>query len=117
MPTVADFTNFSDTSFDLQLGANNILTSNIPDRPQSGEGALLTWNVRREGAGSVSYLIRVNNNDQTSYTVSETNWHSVQEVVSTGDLELGDNTVEFLVTDGTGRLSIGDVTLFYRKNV
>ena len=119
MPRVADFVTFSDKPFDLQLGSDidETLTEIIEEQPQSGEGGLLTWNVRREGSGSVSYQIRVNNDNQTSYTVSETNWHSVQEVISTSDLKQGENTVEFIVTSGTGRLSIGDVTLFYRKNI
>ena len=122
MPVAADFVTFSDGSFDLGGGVgadiDRTLTENIGEAPRSGEGGLLTWNVRREGSGSVSYDVILNGGSrQAGYTVSETNWHSVQEVVSTGKINQGGNAVEFRVTGGSGRLSIGDVTLWYRKNV
>ena len=116
MPVVADFITFSDVSFDLELGgtSSQTLNENITEQPRLGEGALLLWNVRREGTGSVSYNIRVNNGNARSFTVSETNWHSVHEVIQTNDLNQGDNNIFITVTGGTGRLSVGDVTILYR---
>ena len=122
MPRAADFVTFSDFSFDLGGGVgadiDRTLHETIDETPQFGEGGLLTWNVRREGSGSVSYDVFVNGGSrQVGYTVSEQDWHSVQEVISTGKINEGANSVEFRVTGGSGRLSIGDVTLWYRKNV
>jgi hypothetical protein len=119
MPIAADFVTFSDFSFDLSIGQDidRTLSENIPEAPRSGEGALLTWNVRREGSGSVQYEVVVNNGSAQSFSVSGTDWHSLQEVIGTGRIQQGNNTVTYRVTGGNGRLSIGDVTLWYRKNV
>lgn len=119
MPVVADFVTFSDVSFDLQFSGNSsrTLTEEIAVQPQSGEGGLLLWNVRREGTGSVSYSITINDGNTTSFTIDDPEWRSIQEVVSTGAINQGQNNVVITVTGGTGRLSIGDVTLMYRLNV
>ena len=117
MSTVVDFANFSDVFFDLKLGSNYVITKRIPDQLQSKTGGLLSWNVRRESVSSIQYSIIINNKDQTSYTVFETDWHSVQESIYTNDLKQGENTVEFLIICGSGTLSIGDITLLYRKNI
>jgi hypothetical protein len=115
---VADFEQFSDVSFDLRLGGDidKTLTKNLDATPYSGEGALLMWNVRREGSGSVSYEVKVNNGSIATYTVNQGDWSSVHEAMPTSSIHLGDNTVEFRVTTGTGTLSIGDVILFYRQD-
>jgi hypothetical protein len=119
MPTVADFANFSDESFDLRIGGDvdRTLEKNISSAPAGGEGALLTWNVRREGTGNVTYTVKVNDAQLPTYTVTLADWSAVQEVIRTPDIRSGRNTVEFRVTGGAGILSVGDVTLFYRKNV
>jgi hypothetical protein len=118
MATVADFAQFSDTSFDLRLGGDidKTLTRDLENTPRSGEGALLMWNVRREGSGSVSYEVKVNNASAATYTVTQGDWTAVHEALSTDSVHLGSNTVEFRVTAGTGTLSIGDVVLFYRQD-
>lgn len=120
MPTVADFAQFSDRSRDLRVGGDIDVTfeRNI-SAPVSGEGALLTWNIRREGLGSVTYMVRVNGTEifNNPQTVNLIDWVSVQEVLDTEIIRQGNNTVEFRVTDGTGTLSFADVVLFYRKNI
>jgi hypothetical protein len=122
MPRVADFVQFSDVSFDLRIGGDidRPLTQLISDAPANGEGALLTWNVRREGSGSVTYEVKVNGSSaptSTVYTVSQPDWSTVQETIPTNVVKQGSNTVEFRVTGGSGTLSIGDVVLWYRQNV
>ena len=121
MATASDFVVFRDQSFDLsdQQGADSDrdLDNIIDDDPISGEGGLLTWNVRREGNGSVDYEIEINGTFVNRYTVSERNWHSVQERFPTGSIQQGENTVRYHVTGGDGTLSVGDVVLFYRKNI
>ena len=118
MATVADYAQFSDASFDLRLTGGTIdksLTRSIENAPASGEGALLMWNVRREGAGSVTYEVRVNGGTAATYTVTQGDWSAVHEALSTGSVHLGSNTVEFQVTAGTGIVSIGHVILFFRQ--
>ncbi|NJR62120.1 MAG: hypothetical protein HC769_26815 [Cyanobacteria bacterium CRU_2_1] len=121
MPRVADFVQLSDTSFDLRIGGEiaRPLTQTIVDAPANGEGALLTWNVRREGSGSVTYEIKINGDDvaRDAYTVSQGDWSAVQETLATNAIKQGSNTVTFVVTGGSGTLSIGDVVLWYRQNV
>lgn len=119
MARVADFELFRDSSFDLRIGADldRTLTANIDTVPETGEGGLLTWNVRREGVGTVSYDVFVNGGSrQVGYTVSSPDWSAVQESISTAKLQPGDNTVRFVVTGGSGTLSIGDVVLLYRQD-
>lgn len=119
MARVADYAQLSDVSFDLRLGGDidRTLEQHIADVPASGEGVLLAWNVRREGVGSVTYELRVNGTQAATYTVSGADWSTVQEAMGTDTIHQGDNTVEFRVTAGTGTLSIGDVMLWYRKDV
>ena len=122
MARVADFVQFSDSSVDLKIGGDidRTLTRNLDATPASGEGALLTWKVRREGSGSVSYQVFVNKaqnpNPIQTYTVSVGDWVAIQEALSTDEIKFGDNTVDFLVTSGTATLSFGDVILFYRQD-
>jgi hypothetical protein len=63
--------------------------------------------------------VRVNNAFVASYFITDNEWRAVQEVIPTNTIQQGNNTVEFRVIRGSslGRLSIGDVTLWYRKNV
>ena len=120
MARVANYEHFSDVSFDLQIGADidMDLTAVIENTPQGGEGCLLTWNVRLEGSGdSVTYRVLVNGDLQNTFTATTKDWHSLQETVSTTVVKKGENTVRFVVTGGTGRLSIGDVVLFYRHDI
>ena len=118
MARVADFAQFSDTSIDLRIGGDidRTLTRNLDATPAGGQGALLTWMVRREGTGSVSYEVKVNGSVLSTYTVTVGDWVGVKEAISTDDIHLGNNTVEFRVTGGTGTLSFGDVVLFYRQD-
>jgi hypothetical protein len=119
MARIANFAQFSDTSFDLGVGGDidRTLTRTIESPPVSGEGALLTWNVRREGSGSVTYEVKVNDVLVAAFTVTLGDWSAVQEALSSSNIHVGSNTVEFRVTDGTGILSIGDVVLFFREDI
>lgn len=116
---VADYAQLSDVSFDLRLGGDidRTLEQHIADEPASGEGVLLTWNVRREGVGSVTYEVQVNGVQAATYMVNLADWSAVQEAMGTDTIRQGDNTVEFRVTAGTGTLFIGDVILWYRKDI
>jgi hypothetical protein len=118
MATAVDFARFSDDAIDLSLSGNidRTLSRNL-SIPVSGEGALLTWNVRREGVGSVTYLVRVNGNESGPYSVTLADWSAVQEALDTSNIKAGNNTIEFQLTGGTATLSFGDVVLFYRKSV
>jgi hypothetical protein len=118
MARVADFAQFSDTSIDLRIGGDidRTLTRNLDATPASGEGAKLTWMVRREGAGSVTYEVKVNGSVLSTYTVTVGDWVAVHETMSTDAIHFGNNTVEFRVTAGTATLSFGDVVLFYRQD-
>ena len=118
MSNAVDLVRFSDNAIDLSIGGTAVqsFTNNI-STPVSGEGALLTWNVRREGIGSVTYVLRVNGNESGPYTVTLADWSAVQEALDTINIKAGNNTVEFRVTGGTATLSLGDVMLFYRKSV
>jgi hypothetical protein len=85
MPRAADFVQFSDVAFDLQIGADTdrLLTQTITDIPASGEGALLTWNARREGLDSMTYEVSINDVSHATktYTISQGDWSAVQETV------------------------------------
>jgi hypothetical protein len=119
MARVADFAQFSDTSIDLSIGRDidRTLTRNLDAPPADGQGAVLEWMVRREGTGSVSYEVKVNGNVIGTYTVTLGDWVGVKEAISTDDIHIGNNTVVFRVTGGTGTLSFGDVILFYRQDI
>jgi hypothetical protein len=120
--TVADFAQLADVSFDIEAGPFplRILHQYIEDAPKSGEGALLTWNVRREGIGRVTYDVRVNALPIRTHTITEKDWTLTQEAIHTDQIGEGINMIEFRMTEPTdpgGILSIGDVILFYRKEV
>jgi|SRR5262245_9522240 len=118
MARVCDFEQFSDASIDLQIGGDidHTFTSSIDTTPASGEGAVLKWMVRREGSGSVTYEVRVNGALACTHTVTLADWSAVQEALGTDQIQSGNNSVEYRVTAGTGRLSVSDVVLFYRQD-
>jgi len=118
MAIACDLVQFTDNAIDLRIGGDldRTLSRNL-STPVSGEGALLTWNVRREGVGSVTYLVRVNGNESGPYSVTLADWSAVQEALDTSNIKAGNNTIEFQLTGGTATLSFSDVVLFYRKSV
>lgn len=119
MPRVANFIQFSDQPFNLLIGGDidRILTRDIDGVPGSGEGVLLTWNVQREGSGSVTYQVTLNGTLLNTYTASLGERRALQEATGTDRIQQGTNEVEFRVTGGTGSLEISDVILFYRQDV
>jgi hypothetical protein len=121
MARVAEFAQFSDSQIDLRIGGDidRTLTKNLDATPASGHGALLSWMTRREATGSVTYEVKVNGTVITpsgGLTVTVADWVGVHEALSTDDIHLGNNTVEFRVTGGTATLSFSDVILFYRQD-
>jgi hypothetical protein len=129
MPKVADFVTFIDTRFGLAIGADidKTLAANIPDVPADGEGALLTWNVHHsvdEGSpfpNLLHYEVRVNDSLIEDGAVSvDPELRTRQEVIPTGLIHKGENTIEFRLKTSSAFgaiLFISDVTLWYRKNV
>lgn len=121
MPRVADFVQFSDVAFHLQNGGDfdRLLTQTITEGPAIGEAALLIWNVRCEGLGSVTYEVNINDvgNATKTYIVSQEDWSAVQGVVPANAVRQGSNTVTFAVTDGASTLSISDVVLWYHQDI
>ncbi len=119
MPRVANFIQLRDESFTLVVGGDidRALTRDIVDAPAAGEGAVLTWNVQREGTGNVTYEVTMNGTLLNTYTVTLGERRAVQEAMDTTTIQQGNNTVVFRVLGGTGTLEIGDVILFYRQDV
>lgn len=124
MAIVADYKHISDRSIDLKVASSEIagrmihtFEFNLAEDPVSGEGALIAWNMRRELQDSVNYKVEVNGSYAARYTANETDWHAVHENIPSNSIHQGENTVTFEVTSGAGIVSIGDVTLWYRKSV
>ncbi len=119
MPRVANFAQLRDESFSLVVGGDidRALTQDLADAPAAGEGALLTWNVQREGTGTVTYEVTMNGTRLNTYTATLGERRAVQEAMDTTTIHQGTNTVVFRVLGGTGTLEIGDVILFYRQDV
>ena len=105
MARVADFAQFSDTSIDLRIGGDidRTLTRNLDATPASGEGAKLTWMVRREGAGSVTYEVKVNGSVLSTYTVTVGDWVAVHETMSTDAIHFSRAAVGGRPADGRGK--------------
>jgi hypothetical protein len=118
-PTVANYILFTDAAFELQAGAdiNRTLTRNIEDVPVSGQGALLTWNVKRVGTGNVTYTVHLNGSLINTHTVTLGERRAMQEATGTENVRQGENNVVFEVTDGTGILNVSSVMCFYRQEV
>jgi hypothetical protein len=118
MARVAEFAQFSDSAIDLRIGGDidRTLSKSLDATPASGHGAVLQWMVRREATGSVTYEVKVNGNVINTFVVTGADWVGVHEAISTDDIHLGNNTVEFRVTGGTATLSFSDVILFYRQD-
>lgn len=123
MPVVANYEFFQDESFPLRIGGDidRTLESNIPNTPVSGEAAILMWKHWRTGSGSVTYRVRVNGEDVSNPTISQTvperDFTSLHETINVNKIQQGNNTVEFRVMDGTGTVRIADVVILYRHNV
>ncbi|MEO1353995.1 MAG: hypothetical protein AAFW84_35470 [Cyanobacteria bacterium J06635_15] len=124
MAIVADYKHLSDKSIDLKVASSEIAGNmrhtfefNLTETPVTGEGALIAWNMRREYNYPVSYKVEVNGAYAARYTANETDWHAVHENIPSNSIHAGENTVTFEVTSGAGIVSIGDVTLWYRKNI
>ena len=85
MATVANFIQFSDAAFDLGGAAgadiDRTLTRNIEDVPASGQGALLTWNVKRVGTGNVTYEVNLNGSLINTHTVTLGERRAMQEAI------------------------------------
>lgn len=124
MPVVANYEFFQDTSFQLPTSGGDIdrtLESNIQNVPVGGERAILMWKHWRTGSGSVTYRVRVNGEDVSNPTISQTvperDFTTLHETIGAGQIQEGNNRVEFRVMDGTGTVRIADVVILYRHNV
>lgn len=79
------------------------------------------WQHWRTGSGSVTYRVEVNgqevSNPTISQTVPERDFTTLHENISVDRIQQGNNTVRFVVTEGTGTVRIADVVILYRQNV
>jgi hypothetical protein len=127
MPTIiaADYHVFVDGTVELQIGADidRDLEENLPNDIRGNANAILFWNDRKEGQGTdVIYTITLNGQqirpDAPNYTVSSGLYYTRQEVVPGSVLRAGDeNTLRLRVLDGTGRLSVTDVFMMFKRNI
>jgi hypothetical protein len=118
MPTVATYYQLQDSEIQLRIGGDvdRTFTESIVDPPVAGEGALVTWMARRLAAGSVTYTVTLNNILLNTYTLDSADRFVVQETIDTNQVNVGNNSLVFLVTGGTGTLAVGDVMLWHRVN-
>ena len=77
------------------------------------------WKHMRTGPGPVSYEVLVNGVEVFAPTISGDTASgeslSLNESISTENINAGENNIEFRVTGGTGTVSISDVAVFYRN--
>ena len=135
--TAADFVLFTDKTEELYFHHGikeevtksfeaNILELSIA----SGQGAILSWNVRRIGSDEnpIKYYIEVNGYDTSHgnpYLVRDANFSTRQEVIPTNVLRPGKNevTVKILRSDSgawknenlNNRLMVSDIVVWYRQ--
>ena len=118
MTTTSDFIHFNDDNFMLTQHDPRIKLPprEISGTPSSGEGALLMWKIRTEGASAAEYAVYVNEVQQGTYSVTSQGWHSMHEIVATDGIHPGNNTVGFKIIAGPN-LVFGDVVLFFRRDL
>lgn len=116
---VGDFLVIKDKSFDLQAAGPSEAEKEftLAPFPMAESPWLLAWNVRTETAGQVLYEVRVNGAAVTTQTVQGRDWHQVQEVLSSAVFHEGSNQITFRVLSGTTRMSVGDVTVFFKNRL
>lgn len=118
---VAGYEYFRDAPFGLKIGGDvdRTLSADIEYSPKLGEGAILMWKHMRTGPGPVSYEVLVNGVEVFAPTISGDTASgeslSLNESISTENINAGENNIEFRVTGGTGTVSISDVAVFYRN--
>jgi len=114
---VANFAQFSDANVSLDFFSvpSTSFVRNL-DTPADGEGAVLTWTMRRSVAGNATYEVRVNGAVVGTYTHGSEERYSVQEALSSNQINAGENTVTFYAggVQYNGSLIVGDVVLHYR---
>ncbi len=116
MPRIADYTVLIDNSFSLSLAGS--ITRNfdftLPADTQL-DNAVLFFMVET-GPANVQFSVAVNGAVQAVLTYNDRELHSAHEVVD-GLLPVGINTVTFTVLAGGGTAEIGDVVLFFQRDI
>ena len=116
IPVITDFHVVQDRSFDIRLGGELGAERSFTLQPfPTGESLwLVAWHVCTHCCGTVEYEVRINNQLVAVQSVQGRDWHLVQEALGGAVVPAGPNRMRFRTLSGGARLSIGDMTLFFR---
>jgi hypothetical protein len=117
MPT--EYIILSDASFTLSVGQDKLLPKfTLPD------GAILAGKHRpilafvvnpNPGVEPIQFKVDCNDSQQVSATMRKDQPGGMWEVIASNVAVLGDNTIQFRVTSGTGNVVFRDVVVWYNN--
>jgi hypothetical protein len=116
IPGITDFHVIQDKSFEIQIGGNLGAEKAFTLQPfPTGESLwLVAWNVCTESGRTATYEVRINGQLAAIQSVRSRDWHLVQEALGSALVPAGPNRIQFRALSRRIRLSLGDMTLFFR---
>lgn len=124
MSRIADYAVISDSRFTLQTaGAGDTdkdFDFGLESGAHLGSRAVLLFDLFvDDSSSSLKFEVKINGSVQMTRTYSSFRSNTMHEVVDANVLKSGANAnnIEFRIASGTGRLEIGDVVLFYQRDV
>jgi hypothetical protein len=116
IPVITEFHVIQETSFEIQIGgdleAEKAFT--LQSFPRGESLWLVAWNVCAESGRTATYEVRVNGQLAAIQSVRSRDWHLVQENLGAALIPAGPNRIQFRALSPRIRLSLGDMTLFFR---
>lgn len=122
MPRVADFTVLTDAR--RSIGRDVVIPSFEVkfdlDQPHAGSQSILMFNIDLVSANGFGLKVTVNGQDVFTATWSGGEFFSIHEVLPQNLLKTSGNTIVFSATSsssGSGSARIGDVVIWYQRDI
>lgn len=117
IPGITDFHVIQDKSFEIQigggLGAEKVFT--LQPFPRGECLWLVAWNVDADSGRTAKYEVRINGKLAAVQCVRSRDWHLLQENLGPALIPAGPNRIQFRALSPHTRLSLHDLTLFFRE--
>jgi len=122
MPRIADYLIITQSNFSIQSDGDIDREFNftLESGASLASRAVLVFDISiQPAANNLRFEARINGSSQESRSYTGLQRHSIHTVVDASLLRIGNNAnnINFRILSGTGRLSIGDVVLFYQRDI
>jgi hypothetical protein len=118
MPAVADYVVVADNKFSLSIGGDidRDFAFSLPNTTQvSGSGILQLMQDAVDPDG-LRFRVEINGTEILTWTTSTALSRGIHETFGGNILQIGANTMRFVVESGDGTLECSDVVVWYQNN-